>query len=103
MNNYKHTDAAIEAAKEYGDPRGYYSESDFLRGVEWTERWIPVGYETPAYLNPFLAICDGIACIGMLYEVEDGIACISVNGSQPILFFDAGFTHWKHLPNPPQT
>ena len=110
MTNYKHTGAAIEAANDYTKP--YLSvdklgvcnhmNKAFLAGVEWAERWTPVSEDLPIHLIPFLAVCDGLICIGHLYEVEDGTVCISVNGSLPILFTDAGFTHWKHLPNPPQ-
>lgn len=95
MTNYKHTDAAIEAAKEYGDPRGYYSEGDFLRGVEWAERWIPVEEEMPCmtdrkvivhipndFDSPFVA------------EYDEGFY---INGRD----LSESVTHWKHLPNPP--
>lgn len=34
----KHSEETIKAAKEYGDPRGHYSETDFLRGVEHAQK-----------------------------------------------------------------
>lgn len=100
MNEYKHTDAAIEAANDYQFEVGIVNaQQAFLAGVEWAERWIPVSEALPEFGIKVLTYFktspkEGRTSLGCCYNGE-----WRDSGGAETWF---KITHWKHLPNPPQ-
>ena len=79
------------AEKRWNESQGEFSTSNFIEGVKFAQRWIPVKKELPTHFKCILVRDNGISPIRSIALFKDG------KFFPDFLLKHNDVTHWRYL------